>query len=341
MKILYGIQATGNGHIARSRIMAHHLSTQNIKVDYLFSGRDKDKLFDMDVFGDYIFRKGLSFTTECGKVSYIKTALNNNLLKCIFDIAQLKVRDYDLIITDFEPITAWAAKLHGVPSLAIGHQYAFGPNTPIAGETALAKAIMKYFAPAKDQIGLHWHPYDKNILPPIIDTNIRRQKTNEAIIVYLPFENQESVTELLSLFPQQKFILYSPDLSDNEKLNISMRKTCLNGFKKDLCAAKGVISNSGFELISECIHLGLPILTKPLSGQMEQISNAKALAELNYATITNRLNYQSIERWLQKPQYSQNATPDVAREIVELIIEKKLDRLPILSKTLWEGVEKL
>ncbi|MEZ9793074.1 glycosyltransferase family protein, partial [Vibrio splendidus] len=43
MKILYGVQGTGNGHIARARAMAVAFRQQNIDVDFLFSGRDQSK----------------------------------------------------------------------------------------------------------------------------------------------------------------------------------------------------------------------------------------------------------------------------------------------------------
>mgnify|MGYP000683759836 CR=1 FL=1 len=54
MKILYGIQATGNGHISRSRVMAKYFAQAGIEVTYLISGREQSELFDMEIFGDYI-----------------------------------------------------------------------------------------------------------------------------------------------------------------------------------------------------------------------------------------------------------------------------------------------
>ncbi len=39
MKILYGIQGTGNGHITRARVMASCFKELGIDVDYVFSGR--------------------------------------------------------------------------------------------------------------------------------------------------------------------------------------------------------------------------------------------------------------------------------------------------------------
>ena len=67
MKILYGVQATGNGHITRARSMATELRNAHIDVDYLFSGRLCSKLFNMDTFGNYRCLPGLTFTTHDGK----------------------------------------------------------------------------------------------------------------------------------------------------------------------------------------------------------------------------------------------------------------------------------
>ncbi|MBP7664242.1 MAG: glycosyltransferase, partial [Shewanella sp.] len=39
MRILYGVQGTGNGHLSRARVMAKALMKQDIEVDFLFSGR--------------------------------------------------------------------------------------------------------------------------------------------------------------------------------------------------------------------------------------------------------------------------------------------------------------
>ncbi len=65
MRILYGVQATGNGHISRARAMAKALSAYpDLKVTWLFSGRPKERLFDMELFGDYECRICLTFFTE-------------------------------------------------------------------------------------------------------------------------------------------------------------------------------------------------------------------------------------------------------------------------------------
>ena len=58
MKILYGVQGTGNGHLTRSRVMAEHLKNSELDVTYLISGREKSELFAMEPFGDFEHRAG-------------------------------------------------------------------------------------------------------------------------------------------------------------------------------------------------------------------------------------------------------------------------------------------
>ena len=337
MKILYGVQGTGNGHIARARMMAHHFQKQNADVQFLFSGRSKSKLFDMAVFGDYLHRDGLTFVTKCGAINYLDTAINNNFIQFAKDVANLDLDAYDLVLSDFEPVTAWAANLQQKDLIATGHQYAFGGNAPLAGENFLAKNVMKMFAPAKLRIGQHWHPYDDNILPPIIDPGLKRQPSHGAIVVYLPFEDQKQITRILMGFKHFQFIQYSSDVNDGTSANVTLRKANHDGFKKDLCGARGVICNSGFELNSECIHLGIPVLTRPVSGQMEQLSNAKALQQLGYAEIMDNVSARSIGKWLQRnPQIRPQTIPDVAEQLVQWILAGNWNQPQMLSHNLWQ-----
>jgi uncharacterized protein (TIGR00661 family) len=112
----------------------------------------------------------------------------------------------------------------------------------------------------------------------------------------------------------------------------------LNGFNAALCNAGGVICNSGFELISECLQLGIPILTKPLAGQMEQLSNAAALQELNYASTTRKLNPQILAEWLDqdKKMSPRLRWPNVANAIVDWILQGNFADSRPLAQKLWQ-----
>ena len=45
MKILYGVQGTGNGHVTRARALNKYFHHFGIHVDFLFSGREQHRYF--------------------------------------------------------------------------------------------------------------------------------------------------------------------------------------------------------------------------------------------------------------------------------------------------------
>ena len=91
--------------------MAHALSQHpDVDVTWLFSGRPRARLFDMEPFGDFQHRAGLIFVTEAGRLRYRKTIMANRYWQFIRDMKRLYVKAYDLVVTDYEPVTAWAGK---------------------------------------------------------------------------------------------------------------------------------------------------------------------------------------------------------------------------------------
>ena len=235
MKIFYGVQGTGNGHITRARAIAPKLRAAGAEVTWLFSGRPREDFFEMEVFGDYLWRAGLTFQTRHGHVHYLRTALRNNLVRFVDDIRSLDLRGYDRVITDFEPVTAWAARLRGIPTVGIGHQYAFGLDIPKAGADLMGTQVLKYFAPASVGLGVHWHHFNGPILPPIIEAGAPPAPQNPAkIIVYLPFEDIDDVIRLLRPFTAYEFHVYNPGgpvPTSGRTAHIQIKGLSLRGFR--------------------------------------------------------------------------------------------------------------
>jgi uncharacterized protein (TIGR00661 family) len=341
MRIFYAIQGTGNGHITRGRAMATELAKAGCDVTYLFSGREKEKLFEMDVFQSYQWRDGLTFHTEKGHVCYIKTVLESKPINFIRDVRALDLSAYDLVLCDFEPVTAWAAKMRGVPCIGIGHQYAFDYDIPKAGYDLISGQVMKHFAPVAAGVGLHWHHFGQPILPPIFEPAPPAERVAEnKIIVYLPFEQPEQILSLLRPFPTYQFHVYAPAPFSSDAAHIQVNPLSRQGFQRDFQDAAGIISNAGFELISEALQAGKKILVKPLHRQLEQISNALALKELNYGQATYQLDRSAVEHWLHHVQAVRIVYPNVAAELVERLRggrEALLDTDWIAG--LWRGVQ--
>jgi len=334
LKIFYGVQGTGNGHITRARVMAKALYAAGIEVTFQFTGRPADKYFDMEIFKDYQTKAGLTFSIDKGKINLCKTVFAANPIRFIKEVNSLDLSDYDLVITDFEPITAWAAKKQKKTTLGIGHQYAFQYDIPRQGKDFAAEQVMKYFAPADKSIGLHWHHFNQPILPPVIETNPPTQKIDNKILVYLPFEDSQDVIDLLAQFVDFTFHVYSPEPVPSTFDHIICYPLSREGFQQNLSDCEGIISNSGFELASESLQLGKKILAKPIHGQMEQHANAAALEQLGYGQVMQDLDANIIERWLQDASAVRVAYPDTAKVIVDWI----QDGMPEMTSEFIAGV---
>ena len=154
MRILFGVQGTGNGHISRSRTLARALKARGIEVDYLFSGRAADGYFEMGEFGDYRTFPGISFVSHQGRISGWRTLKGLSPLRFWQDMRALDCRDYDLVISDFEPLSAHAARRWQKTSLTISHQASFDWPIPRWGESGFNRQLMRHFAPVSRSLGL-------------------------------------------------------------------------------------------------------------------------------------------------------------------------------------------
>ena len=337
-RILYGVQGTGNGHISRAGAMNKALTaTGRYDVQWVMSGRPEQPLMCCDKYAWY---RGMTFATGNGRIQVLNTITGNNVLQFFRDVRELSLAAYDLIISDFEPVVSWTARHQGREVMGIGHQYAFYYLMPVAKGKRFSKLAMKYFAPADLKIGLHWHHFDQPILPPIVDMHAVRldqEPVHNKVLVYLPFENQDGLVQLFREMTGWEFYIYSPEMEDYNSDNIHTRAISKTGFKNDLVTASAIVTNSGFELISECLTLGKRILTKPLGGQVEQLSNAIALSELGYATVVGSIDRKILERWLNdRPVAWRVNYPDVAGAIAKWIGERNTVSIEDLSRSLWE-----
>ncbi|MBN1626458.1 MAG: hypothetical protein JW944_08020 [Deltaproteobacteria bacterium] len=337
MNILYGVQATGNGHISRSREVVRNLKNAGHNVATILSGREPSLLWDMGDFEPYISQRGITFATGRGRLQYFKTAFELHPFEYLRDSRSFDASGYDLVITDFEPISARIAKLNRIPSIGIGHQYAFPYDIPMSDANILSMFIIKHFAPADISIGLHWHHFNQPILPPIVPriNDGEVEIDNKKILVYLPFEELVDIESLLIPFASHDFYIYHKDVSSHEIRNLHLRPYSRKNFLRDLMECNGVITNAGFELASESLHLGKRLLVKPLAGQMEQSSNALAISMLKLGMTMQKLDPNTVSRFLKIDAPEPMGYPDVAGIIAEWIGRGNWGKTDDLVQKTW------
>ena len=147
MKILYAIQGTGNGHLSRAREIIPLLK-QKGELDLLISGTQSDVELPYTI--KYRF-KGLCFVFgKKGGIDVMATYRKGNLKRLFEEIRSLPVENYDLVISDFEPVSAWACKRKHKHCVGLSHQAAvIHKNAPKPSKKDLiGKAILLHYAPA-------------------------------------------------------------------------------------------------------------------------------------------------------------------------------------------------
>jgi uncharacterized protein (TIGR00661 family) len=295
----------------------------------------------MEIFEPYDTFRGLTFISRRGKVRIIQTALQLNLFRLYRDIYSYDASGFDLVVTDFEPVAARIARHNNLPSIGVGHQYAFLHDVPVKKADPFSMWVVRNFAFTDYSVGLHWHHFHKPILPPIIPAYLKNDSKlqPDKILVYLPFEMLNDVESLLKPFATHQFYIYCDVAVAQDDVNLHWRPFSREGFLKDLKTCNGVISNAGFELLSEALYLGKKLLAKPLAGQMEQASNAFVISMLNLGMIMKKLEPGAIEQFLAAPVIEAMRYPNVARMVAEWIESGSWEDVEGLSRSAWNDIK--
>lgn len=302
-RILYGVQATGNGHISRSREIVKALKARGCDVTVVFSGRKREELWDVGDFEPFHVFRGLTFVVKQGIIRPMATALQLHIRELFRDIRSFDPRGYDLVVTDFEPVTARIARRNRIPSLGLGHQYAVRYGLPGPRGGLLDRFIIRFFAPAPTEIGFHWDHFGHPILPPVMPPTLQPSNTveDDKVLVYLPWEDSNSVHAFLSTAGSHRFVVYTKQEHGESTETLRYRSFSREGFLHDMDTSAGVICNAGFQLMSECIHMGKRLLVTPIQGQFEQESNAWLAGHLGLGTAMHGLKPDVLTRWLDSP----------------------------------------
>ncbi|WP_400262912.1 glycosyltransferase family protein [Sphingobacterium sp. SG20118] len=262
MKILYAVQGTGNGHLSRAMDIVPCLRNFG-EVDVLVSGIQADLVLPFEV--KYRLH-GLSFIFgKSGGVDLWKTFMSSTVRKFTQEIKSLPLDQYDLVINDFEPISAWAAHMKEQPCIGLSHQMAaLDPSSPKPDETdMLGKFIMKNYAPSTHAYGFHFKSYNKNIFTPVIRNSVRELEVHDHghYTVYLPAYDDAHLLKHLMKFSDVKWQVFSKHNSRAfDMKNVSIRPINNDAFIASMASSSGVLCGAGFETPAEALFLQKKLL---------------------------------------------------------------------------------
>jgi uncharacterized protein (TIGR00661 family) len=325
MKILFAIQGTGNGHISRAREIVPLLQ-QYGEVDLLVSGTEAEVTLSQPL--KYKFH-GFSFVFGTnGGVDKWATYKIMNTRQLWHDIRSLPLKQYDLIINDFEPVSAWACKLQKIPAVSLSHQCSFvSPKTPRPPKWSFAEWLLKYYSPTTYHIGFHFERYDDFIHTPVIRSEIRNLITSNLghYTVYLPAYDDKTLTRLLKKINGVQWQIFSKrQKTTYREDNVQIFPINNEAFNNSLASCEGLLTGGGFEGPAEALFLQKKVLMIPMKGQYEQQCNALAASKLGVPVISEIDDHfiYHINNWLIGGEKVKVNFPDETAQIVDNMIKQ-------------------
>jgi len=324
MKILFAIQGTGNGHISRAREIVPLLQ-QYGEVDLLISGTEAEVTLSQPL--KYKFH-GFSFVFGTnGGVDQWATYKLMDLAQLWRDVHSLKLKQYNLIINDFEPVSAWACRLQKMPSVSLSHQCSFvSKNTPRPAKWNWAEWLFKYYSPTTHHIGFHFDRYADFIHTPVIRSEIRNLQTtnNGHYTVYLPAYDDRLLIRILNKTNKEWHVFSKRQKVAHTEGNVHIYPVNNEAFNQSLASCEGLLTGGGFEGPAEALFLQKKVMMIPMKGQYEQQCNALAASKLGVPVVTEIDEHFifHLNNWISHDKRVIVDFPDETAQIVDEMVKK-------------------
>lgn len=326
MKILYAIQGTGNGHLTRAEDVIPILKEYGA-LDLFVSGAQADVKLSYPV---KYKSKGLSFFFgKSGGIDFLKTFKQNSSKEVYKEMKRFPVDKYDLVINDFEPITAWACRKREIPCVGLSHQSALlSDKVPSPKKIdPVGEWVLHHYAPVDQYVSFHFEQYDENIFTPVIRSAVREAKveTKDHYTVYLPSYDDQKLVPLLSKISNVRWHIFSKHARKTYHVGkLSVYPVNKDEFAESMTSSKGVLCGAGFETPAEALYLGKKLMVVPMKSQLEQHYNAAALKQMGVPVLKKmkKKNIEKIIEWIESPSIVsvnyQNVTAEAVARAVKL-----------------------
>ena len=158
--------------------------------------------------------KGMSFVFgKQGGIDLISTYKKAKLKRFYNDVKVLPVKNYDIVINDFEPVSAWACHFRHKACIGLSHQAAvLNKKSPApVQKDMIGRSILKNYAPVTEKFGFHFKAYDKKIFTPVIRQEIRDAHNKRLLhyTVYLPAYDDKGIVKVLKEIKDVEWKIFS------------------------------------------------------------------------------------------------------------------------------------
>jgi len=305
MRILYGANSQGQGHLSKAAVLIPLLEQRGHDVRLITSGPKPA--------AGYPFRwhrhlTGLPYIVDQGRTDYGKTFRSWVRQLPAFMASLNRVRKLvqtfqpELILSDFEPLTASPLIGPNCEVIAISRQVTlFDRAIPLPEsqhlERKLTRTAIRLFTCGADRMyGYHFEPTSFRCVPPVIRPDILRARPSagEHLLVYCHFENAEALLQWAASRQQPVRAYGFAHMPRGLQGWVDFRPASRTGMLEDLRTAKAVITNAGLTTPVEAFLLGKPVLVVPIASQWEQVVNAFHQSQAGIAEASETWDFDRI-----------------------------------------------
>ncbi len=337
-KLFYSMAGEGRGHASRARTLAEQLCDDHEL--WLFAPDDAFDFLARSYGPDRLPSRvrlvripGLRFHYTAGKLDLFKS-IRCGLAYAWGELAP-QVRVFrkriveerpDLIITDFEPALARAARAERQPYISFDHQHVLLTYDLSSLPTALQwhawsmSWAVRWYAPGPTET-IATSFYSPPLKPgwehvhqvgPILRREIvaARPVRGDYLLSYLRSNTPPEVLEMLAVQPVPVKVYGLGERPPQGQITFCPIDNVQ--FVQDLAGCRAVVAAAGNQLLGESLFLGKPVLAIPEERHHEQQINAHFIRSLGVGdwTLLDGLTLETLERFLQQESvYRQTLEP--------------------------------
>lgn len=342
-KVLVGVCGIGRGHTDRQRPIIEHFADKGRLVIFAygeslkhyeaeFAGRDNVLVLEVAVPFFAGNQDGLDFQ----RTAEINEGINSWWNHMALAGAQSFMGKPDLVISDYEPVSAQYAYAYDAPLVTIDQQskYLIGDfPTQLNGQTyadEIARLRM-FFPKAEARIACSFFDVTRksnakeqvDIYGPIIKRSVQSMKRapiSNSVLVYISsqkdfVQDASEIADICASMPEYKFQVFAPNSQQfaTRKLlpnNMVLFQHGDSHFTTVLQECSGIITTAGHTLLSEAMLLGIPVYAIPLAVYEQQM-NAHVIHENNFGMSHDYLSVKPLKEFLANlPSYAQAIEQD-------------------------------
>jgi uncharacterized protein (TIGR00661 family) len=331
MKILFGVQTEGNGHITQCIATKQYLQSQGIEVTTAFAAKKKRGLskYFTDEF-DVIEYDGFDFVFDNdGRVVIWKTIVKNTfelprLIVSFIKICSIIQKEKpDAIFNYYEPLVGLTALFFkNIKYVSFGHQYAMNSviYPRIDGyivQKLFLSIINKITSIRAKIVALSYYEFNDDTMivsPPMLrsESYSVSDKQQDFVLVYLM--NEDMLPQLISQakkYPDINIHCFTKLTKQYDELpNLKLFNLDGKLFQEKMKVCKAVVCSGGFETSAEAIYQNKPLLMIPMPNHYEQHANCNDAYLNSYAIYSESIDLSKLpkyqlgnKKWFDTYQY--------------------------------------